>query len=81
MRLKIYEKIRFGYFFVFLAVSSVICQPVHLFNTPCGLKVFIKKGLIKENCLGKNLAEQLFIFPNKRKNLSLNTHFLSLPKR
>ena len=23
-------------------------QPVHLFNTPCGLKVLIKKGLIKK---------------------------------
>ena len=80
MRLKIYEKIRFGYFFVFLAVSSVIYRPVHLFNTSCGLKVFIKKGLIKKNCLGKNLVEQLFIFLKKRKNLSLNSHFLSLPK-
>ena len=45
MRLKIYAKIRFGHFFVFLALSSVICRPVHLFNTSCGLKVIIKKGL------------------------------------
>ena len=26
-------------FLVFLALSSVICRPVHLFNTSCGLKV------------------------------------------
>ena len=44
MRLKIYAKIRFGHFFVFLALSSVICRPVHLFNTSCGLKVLIKKS-------------------------------------
>ena len=43
-------------FFVFLALSSVICLPVHLFNTFCGLKVKLKIYL------GKNLAEQLFIF-------------------
>ena len=30
-------------FFVFLALSSVICRP-----TSCGLKVLIKKGLIKK---------------------------------
>ena len=24
-------------FFVFLALSSVICRPVHFFNTSCGL--------------------------------------------
>ena len=47
MRLKIHAKIRFGDFFVFLALSFVICQPVHLFNSSCGLKVLIKKGLIK----------------------------------
>ena len=35
-------------FFVFLALSSVICRPVHLFNTSCGLKVLIKEGLIKK---------------------------------
>ena len=35
-------------FFVFLALFSVICRPVHLFNTSCGLKVLIKKSLIKE---------------------------------
>ena len=29
--------------------SFVICQPVHLFNTSCGLKVLIKKGLIKKS--------------------------------
>ena len=44
MKLKIYAKIRFGHFFVFLALFSVICRPVHLFNTPCGLKVLIKKS-------------------------------------
>ena len=48
--------------FLFLALSSVICEPVHLFNTSCGLKVLIKKGLIKKNYLGKNLTEQLLIF-------------------
>ena len=47
MRLKIYPKIRFCHFFVFLALSSVICRPVHLFNTSCELKVLIKKALIK----------------------------------
>ena len=41
---------------------SFVIQPVHLFNTSCGLKVLIKKGLIKKNYLGKNLVEQLFIF-------------------
>ena len=30
MRLNIYAKIRFGHFFVFLALSFVICPPVHL---------------------------------------------------
>ena len=30
-------------FFVFLALSSVICWAVHLLNTSCGLKVLIKK--------------------------------------
>ena len=35
-------------FFVFLALSSVIYRPVHLFNTSYGLKVLIKKGLIKK---------------------------------
>ena len=48
MRLKIYAKVKFGHFFVFLALSSVICCPVHLFDTSCGLKVLIKKGLIKK---------------------------------
>ena len=48
MRLKIYAKIRFGHFFVFLALSSVICWPVHLFDTSCRLKVLIKKGLAKK---------------------------------
>ena len=47
---------------VFGYLTSVICQPVHLFNTSSGLKVLIKKGLIKKNYLGKNLTEQLFIF-------------------
>ena len=41
---------------------SFVIQPVHLFNTSCGLKVLIKKGLIKKNYLGKNLVEQLFSF-------------------
>ena len=27
---------------------SFVIQPVHLFNTSCGLKVLIKKGLIKK---------------------------------
>ena len=49
-------------FFVFLALSSVVCRPVHLFNTSCALKVLIIKGLIKKKYLGKNLVEQLFIF-------------------
>ena len=48
MTLKLYAKIRFGHFFVFLALCSVICRPVHLFNASCGLKVLIKKGLIKK---------------------------------
>ena len=48
MRLRIYAKIRFGDFFVFLALSSKICWLVHGFNTSCGLKVLIKKGLIKK---------------------------------
>ena len=48
MKLKICAKIRFGHFFVFLALSS-ICRPVHLFNTSCGLKVLIKKGLLIKN--------------------------------
>ena len=49
-------------FFVFLALSSVICRPVHFFNTSCELKVLIKKGLIKKIYLGKHLVEQLFNF-------------------
>ena len=49
-------------FFVFLALSSLICQTAHLFNISCGLTVLIKKGLIKKNYLGKSLAEQLFSF-------------------
>ena len=48
MRLKIYANIRFGYFFVFLALPFVIYRPFHLFNTSCGLKILIKKGLIKK---------------------------------
>ena len=34
-------------FCVFGSLSSVIYGPVHLFSTSCGLKVLIKKGLIK----------------------------------
>ena len=48
MRLKIHAKIRLGHFFAFLALSSVIYGPVHLFNTSCGLKALMKKGLIKK---------------------------------
>ena len=62
MRLKIHAKIRLRHFFVFLALASMIYGPVHFFNTSCGLKVLIKKGLIKKIYLGKNLVEQLFIF-------------------
>ena len=29
-------------------LTSVIHRPVHLFDTSCGLKVLIKKGLIKK---------------------------------
>ena len=61
MTQKIYAEIRFGHFFVFLALSSVICRPAHFFNASCKLKGLIKKGLIKENYLGKSLAEQLFL--------------------
>ena len=35
-------------FFVFLALFSVICPPPYFFITSCGLKVLIKKGLIKK---------------------------------
>ena len=49
-------------FFVFLALCSVICQPFHFFNTSCGLKVLIKKRFNQNVYLGKDLAEQLFIF-------------------
>ena len=48
MKLKIYAKIRFGDLFVLLALSSVICRPGHVFDTSYGLKVFIKKYLIKK---------------------------------
>ena len=56
MSLKIYTKIRFvGHFFLFvclfvffLAFSSLIYRPVHLFNASCGLKVLNEKGLIKK---------------------------------
>ena len=48
MRLKIYEKIRFGNFVCVLALSSVVCRPIHLFNVSCGFikNVLMKKGLI-----------------------------------
>ena len=45
---KIDAKIRLGHFFMFLALASVIYGPVHLFNTSCGLKVLIKKDVIKK---------------------------------
>ena len=48
MQLNIYDKIRIGHFFVFFALSSVICWPVHLFNTSCGLELLTTKGLIKK---------------------------------
>ena len=77
MRLKIYAKIRFGHSFVFLALSSVICRPVHFFNTSCELKVLIKKGLIKKFIYGKIWQNNCLVLlwkrlPKKRKNLSLN---------
>ena len=50
-------------FVIFLCFGSLFCdRPVHLFNTSCGLKVLIEKNLTKNIYLGKNLAEQLFIF-------------------
>ena len=51
-----------GHFFVFLALSFVICPPVPLFNTSCGLKVLIKKKINQKMYLGKTPVEQVFIF-------------------
>ena len=48
-------------FCVFGSLSSVIYGHVHLFSTSCGLKVLIKKGLIKKFIQGKISMEQLFI--------------------
>ena len=78
--LKIYAKIRSGHFFVFLAHSSVICQPDHLFNTSCGFKVLTKKGLIKNFIQGKMWWNScLFLLwtrlPKNRNGLSLKSHF------
>ena len=49
MRLRIYAKIRFGYFLAcVLALSSVICWPIHLFTVSCGFQKVLKKGFIKK---------------------------------
>ena len=63
MRLKSYAKIRFGQFLFVLTFSSVISRPIHLFNNSCGFQKYLsKKGLIKKNYLGKNLAVTVFYF-------------------
>ena len=79
MSLKIHEKISFGHFFVFLALCSVIYWPVQLFNTSCGWKEVTKKDLIKK-LIGTVVYFNGTCFLKKRKNLSLNSHFLPLPK-
>ena len=66
---------------VFLAVSFVICLPVHLFNASCGLKLLIKKGLIKTLKVTQEYTKKLQDYQTfKRKNLSLGNfsqkHFL-----
>ena len=80
MRLKIYAQIRFVIFLCFWFSLFCDMSTSYLFNTSCGLKVLIKKGLIKKFILGKNWRNScLFLLwtrlPKKRKNLSLNSHF------
>ena len=62
MRLKIHAKIRIGHFFVFLAPSSVIYGTVYLFDTSCGLKVLIKKGLIKKKFREKSGGTVFYLY-------------------
>ena len=86
MRLKIYAKIIFGHCLCFwLSLSSVIYRPVHLFNTSCGLKVFIKKGLIKKLFRGKSSGTVVYFYfghasLKREKTLSLNSHFFATIK-
>ena len=49
-------------FCVFGSLSSVICRPVHLFNTYLWVKSTYQKWFNQNIYLGKNLAEQLLIF-------------------
>ena len=70
-------KYKIGHFFVFSALSSVICLPVHFFNTSCGLKVLIKTGSIKKFIQGKIWRNSRLLLlwtrlPKERKNLALN---------
>ena len=61
-------------FFVFLALSSVLYRPLHLFNASCVLKTLVKKGLIKK-IWRKSCSFLLWTrLPKKGKNLSLNSH-------
>ena len=62
MRLKKYGNIRFGYFFCVLAVSSVICGPIHLFNASCGFKSAYQKRFNQKIYLWKNLAVTIVYF-------------------
>ena len=61
MRLKIYEKIRFGLFFRFLAFSSVICRPINLFNASRRFQKHQNK-FNQKIYLGKNLAVTVIYF-------------------
>ena len=36
-----------SFFLWVLALSSVICQPIHLSNASCGLRVLVKKVKLK----------------------------------
>ena len=62
MRLKIYAKVRFGHFVCVLVLSSVICEPIHLFNASFGFQKYLSKKFNQKIYLDKNIAVAVVYF-------------------
>ena len=68
-----------------LSLSSVICRPIHLFHASCGFqkyqKMFNQKIHPRQRCDNNKCFALLWTCLYKKANhLSLNNHFVPLPK-